>query len=77
MGCHTERMVQLTIGEKIKELRKEIGWTQKKLGEELSVNHNAVRYWEKGINEPSIFNCILLADVFGVTLDELCCREVQ
>ncbi len=64
----------MTIGEKIKELRKEKGWSQGELTEMLSVNHNAVRYWEKGINEPSIFNCILLADIFKVTLDELCCR---
>lgn len=64
----------MTIGEKIKELRKAKGLTQKSLGEEILANHNAVRLWEQGVHEPSIFNCILLADVFDVTLDELCCR---
>jgi transcriptional regulator with XRE-family HTH domain len=67
---------QLTIGEKIKELRKEKGWTQRKLAEKISVHRNMIRCWETGKNEPSIFNCILMADVFGVSLDELCCREV-
>ena len=67
----------MTIGEKIKELREEKGWIQKKLAETLGVTVNVVSLWETGRNEPTIFNCILLADVFGVTLDELCCREVQ
>ncbi len=64
----------MTIGKKIKELRKAKGWTQKELTEMLSTNHNAVGAWERDLYEPTIFNCICLADVFGVTLDELCCR---
>jgi transcriptional regulator with XRE-family HTH domain len=64
----------MTIGEKIRELRKAKGWTQDMLTEKISTNHNSVGNWERGYVEPSIFNCILLADVFGVTLDELCCR---
>jgi transcriptional regulator with XRE-family HTH domain len=67
----------MTIGEKIKELREENEWLQRELAELISVTTNMVGYWEQGKNEPSVFNCILLADVFGVTLDELCCREVK
>ncbi len=64
----------MTIGEKIKELRWEHDLTQEELAEEISVHKNLIGYWETGRNEPSTFNCILLADVFDVTLDELCCR---
>jgi transcriptional regulator with XRE-family HTH domain len=64
----------MTIGEKIQRLRWEQDWSQKELAEKLSVHKNLIGYWELGKNEPSIFNCILLADVFDVTLDELCCR---
>ena len=64
----------MTIGEKIKELREANGLQKKQLTEKIGVNHNAVAAWERGEYEPSVFNCILLADVFGVTLDELCCR---
>jgi DNA-binding XRE family transcriptional regulator len=67
---------QLTIGEKIQKLRWEHDWSQRELAEKISVHKNAIGYWETGKNEPTIFNCILLADAFGVTLDELCCREV-
>lgn len=64
----------MTIGEKIKKLREEKEWSQSKLAEEISTHKNSIGGWETGKNEPSIFNCILLADVFDVTLDELCCR---
>lgn len=62
------------IGKKIKELREARGWSKKELADKLTTNYNNVRHWEVGRNEPSIFFCILLADVFNVTLDELCCR---
>ena len=65
----------MTIGEKIKELRTAKGWTRTELANMLLTNFNTVKHWEVGRNEPTIFFCILLADVFDITLDELCCRE--
>jgi transcriptional regulator with XRE-family HTH domain len=67
----------MTIGKKIRELRKEKEWRQKRLEEEVGVTENMVSLWELDKYDPSIFNCIVLADVFKVTLDELCCREVR
>ena len=67
----------MTIGEKIKQLRKEKEISQQELCEEIGVSTNVVSWWEKGKFEPTIFNAIVLADYFGVTLDELCCREVK
>jgi transcriptional regulator with XRE-family HTH domain len=66
----------MTIGEQIKRLRVEKDWSQRELAEVIDVNVNVISLWERGKFEPSIFNCILLADVFDITLDELCCREV-
>ena len=65
----------MSIGKKIRELRKEKKWRQKRLAEEVGVTVNMVSMWELDKYDPSIFNCIVLADVFNVTLDELCCRE--
>lgn len=65
----------VTIGEKIKELRNNKNLTQKQLAEIIGSVPNHVCLWETGKFEPSIFNCILLADIFGVSLDELCCRD--
>jgi DNA-binding XRE family transcriptional regulator len=65
---------QLTIGKKIKELREAKGWTKTRLSYELGTHYNTIKYWETERNEPTIFYCILMADIFDVTLDELCCR---
>ena len=62
----------MTIGEKIKTLRKARGFSQAKLAEELGTHQATVYHWEVGICEPTIFNCIVIADYFGMTLDELC-----
>lgn len=65
----------MTIGEKIKKLRTEKGWTQQRLADEIMAHKTAVANWEHRKYEPNIYNCIQLADVFDITLDELCCRS--
>ena len=67
----------VTVGKKIKELREAKGISQKKLGEIMDINNCVICAWEKGRCEPRVFNCILLADIFGVSLDELCCRDFK
>ena len=67
----------MTVGEKIKELREGKKLTQKQLAEIIGSTPNNVCFWETGKFEPAMFNCILLADVFGVSLDELCCRNYK
>ena len=64
----------MTIGEKIKELRQGKGYSQGQLALRLNIHRNHISLWETDRCEPSISNCIALADVFNVTLDELCCR---
>jgi DNA-binding XRE family transcriptional regulator len=64
----------MTIGEKIKKLRQGKGWTRGQLAYKIDAHENGIFYWETNRVVPSIQNCILLADVFNVTLDELCCR---
>ena len=66
----------MTIGEKIKELRYEHDWSQGQLSIKSGLKQQYISGWENGKYEPSIQSCIALANVFGVTLDELCCREV-
>jgi transcriptional regulator with XRE-family HTH domain len=68
---------EMAIGEKIKELRQAKGLTQKELGESIGANNSNVCQWETGHCEPTIFSCILLADVFNISLDELCCRDFK
>ncbi|HHD9527708.1 S24 family peptidase [Streptococcus pneumoniae] len=57
------------VGEKIKFLRKENGWTQSVLAEKMSTSKQTISKYEKGIikvNQDTIFK---LADIFGVSID--------
>ena len=67
----------VTIGEKIKELRQAKGMSQLELSELIGSNQTKISGWENNLCEPRVFNCILLADIFGVSLDELCCRDFK
>ena len=56
---------------KIKQLRIANGMTQEELAEKLHVVRQTVSKWEKGISLPDAEMLERLADLFGVTADEL------
>ncbi len=62
----------MTLGEKISCLRKNAGYSQEKLAELMDVSRQAVTKWESGKANPDTENLIRLAEIFGVSLDELC-----
>jgi transcriptional regulator with XRE-family HTH domain len=64
-------VTMMTIGEKIKELRKKNDLTQEKLADYLCVSYQAVSKWECGLSSPDISLLLPLAKLFGVTTDEL------
>ena len=64
-------MEQIKTGKFIAELRKEKGMTQEQLGERLGVNSRSVSRWENGHGMPDISLLLELADVLGVTVQEL------
>ena len=59
------------IGENIKKMRAEKGYTQKELADLLHVTAQAVSRWENGEAEPSIGTITEMADIFGVSTDDL------
>ncbi len=61
----------IKLGERIKELRLRDGRTQESLANELGVTAQAISRWEKGICYPDMELIPPLANVFGVTIDEL------
>ena len=67
----------MQIKDKIKELRKSRNLTQMQLAILIGSTPTQISYWETGRAEPNVFNCVLLADVFKVNLDELCCRDFK
>lgn len=60
--------------ERIRELRQRARLTQQQLGEQLGVSAVAVGKWERGQTQPDIRSLTRMADIFGVTIDELCDR---
>lgn len=67
----------MTIGKKIRELRKKQELSQSALANELGFAQQTIYLWETDKYEPSLFNCICLADYFGISLDELACRDYK
>lgn len=61
----------MNIGERIQSHRKDAGMSQEQLGEKLGVSRQAVSKWETGESLPELDKIILIAQVFGVTTDEL------
>ena len=56
---------------RIKELREEFQLTQKELADKIGNVQRNVSNWENGTSEPDCETLVRLADVFGITLDEL------
>ena len=60
-----------TMGETIAELRKDWGMTQKDLAEQMNVTDKAVSKWERDLSCPDIHSIPKLAEVLGVSVEEL------
>ena len=61
-------VTKMKMGEYIKQLRIERGWTQEELGEKVGVNRAAVNKWETGLVENIKRSTIRdLSRVFGVS----------
>ena len=56
--------------------RRKLGLTQEALAQRLGVTNQAVSKWESGQSCPDIALLPQLADLFGITIDELFGREV-
>ena len=68
-------MPRQTLGEFISVLRKANGMTQKELAGRLNVSDKAVSRWENGDSYPDLMLIPVIADIFGVTADELLSGE--
>ena len=64
-------MTHNTMGDMIAALRREHGMTQKELAEQLNVTDKAVSKWERNAACPDTGTLPRLAEVLGVTIDEL------
>ena len=63
--------VNESMGAIIARKRKELGMTQEQLAGALGISYQAVSKWENELSSPDISTLPLLADVLGLSLDEL------
>lgn len=61
----------MELGKKIKQLRFKAGLTQEQLAEKLGVVPQSVSKWETAVAMPDITMLPLLAEIFGVSIDDL------
>ena len=66
-----------TFGQKLARLRKEKGLTQEDVAQKMYVSPQAVSKWENDISSPDISVLPKLADLLGVSIDELLDHQTQ
>ncbi len=63
--------MSIPLGVNIKKLRLATGMTQRQLAYQLRISVQAVSKWERGLTYPDVTLLLPIAELFGVTLDEL------
>lgn len=66
-----EQPTKMTMGAMLAALRKGRGMTQAELAEQMGVTDKAVSKWERDISCPDVNVLPRLAELFGVSVDEL------
>ena len=61
----------MTLGQKLKEIRKRFGLSQESLAEIMNVSRQAVTKWESNEGLPDVSNLQELSKVFNLTIDYL------
>lgn len=61
----------MTLGEKIKEARKQAGLSQEQLSEKLGISRSAVAKWEIDKGIPDVDNLKILSQLLSVSIDYL------
>lgn len=59
------------LSENLYSLRKKKGLSQEEFAEKINISRHAVSKWERGEAYPDTENLIMIADFYGITLDDL------
>ncbi len=65
------RVMQVTFGEKVKNLREDMDMTQSELGDKINMTQRRVSYIEKNKYEPSLEDIRVICKFFKVSSDYL------
>ena len=59
------------LGERLRDLRKQKGYSQTQMARKLHITQGAISQWENGLTTPAADQLVTLAQVFGISVDEL------
>lgn len=68
-------MKERNYGKEIKNIRLSLGLTQTAVSKATGIPQNTISWIESDKGLPNINQCVLLADFYGVSLDDLIGRE--
>ena len=61
----------MELGKKIRQLRFKAGLTQEQLADQLGISAQSVSKWENNVAMPDITSLPLLAEILGISIDDL------
>lgn len=67
----------MILSEKITYLRKQNGWSQEQLAEQLNVSRQSISKWESGASIPDLDRILKLSKLFDVSTDYLLKDEIE
>ncbi len=78
MSNHTNNFEYMSrFGEKLYKLRKRHGISLKQFGDKLGVSKSYIWKLEQGKRMPNVVMVIKIADIFGITTDQLVRDELE
>ena len=69
--------MELCITDNLILMRRKYGYTMEALAEIISVSRQTIAKWESGESFPDIMNCLKLATLYKITLDELVYKSIR
>lgn len=69
--------MNIDTAKRLADRRKRAGFSQEALALELGVSRQAVSKWERSESSPDTDNLIALAQLYGVSLDDLLYKDVE
>ena len=67
----------MNYGKELKIHRESRGISQSELAKHIGINQSTISLWEDNKRTPTIENCVLLADFYEITLDDLIGRSIK
>ena len=67
---------QMNYGKNLKYLREQHNLSQIELSKATGISQQSISFWEQDKHTPNMDDCIILADFYKITLDELVERQL-